>query len=103
MHLLKALFPLGLLVLDSDIILTYSMDCHSHNCLKISFSMECIRVLSSDLANDSKTPGFYSSVEFKLNCKGRNGIYEDGKVLVNIPKELKNHKASGRSLCDITI
>ncbi|CAQ55396.1 hypothetical protein C1A_837 [Wolbachia endosymbiont of Culex quinquefasciatus JHB] len=103
LHLLKALFPLGLLVLDSDIIITYSMDCHSSNCLKLSFSMECIRVLSSDLASDIKTPGFYSSVEFKLNCKGRNVTYEDGKVSLIIPKELKNYKASGRSLCDITI
>ncbi|WP_353281101.1 hypothetical protein [Wolbachia endosymbiont (group B) of Horisme vitalbata] len=103
LHILKALSPFGLLVLDSNIIITYSMDCRDSNCLKLNFSMDCIKVRSSDLVNDIKTPGFYSSVEFKLKCKGRNVTYEDGKVLINIPKELKNYKASGRSLCDITI
>lgn len=102
LHILKALSPFGLLVLDSNIIITYSMDCRDSNCLKLNFSMECIKVRSSDLVNDIKTPGFYSSVEFKLKSKGRSITYEDGKVLINIPKELKNYKASGRSLCDIT-
>uniref|UniRef100_A0A3B0JAW6 Uncharacterized protein n=1 Tax=Wolbachia endosymbiont of Aleurodicus floccissimus TaxID=2152762 RepID=A0A3B0JAW6_9RICK len=103
LHILKALSPFGLLVLDSNIIITYSMDCRDSNCLKLNFSMDCIKVRSSDLVNDIKTPGFYSSVEFKLKSKGRSITYEDGKVLINIPKELKSYKASGRSLCDITI
>lgn len=102
LHILKALSPLGLCVLDSDVIITYSMDCHQSNCLKLSFSMECIKVRSSNLINDIKTPGFYSSVEFKLKCKGRSVTYEDGKVFLTIPKELKNYKASGRNLFDIT-
>ncbi|WP_264377952.1 hypothetical protein [Wolbachia endosymbiont (group B) of Philonthus cognatus] len=65
--------------------------------------MDCIKVRSSDLVNDIKTPNFHSSIKFKLKSKGRSITYEDGKVLINIPKELKNYKASGRSLCDITI
>ncbi|MFT4314038.1 MAG: hypothetical protein AB3P11_02870 [Wolbachia pipientis] len=101
LHILKALSPFGLLVLDSNIIITYSMDCRDSNCLKLNFSMDCIKVRSSDLVNDIKTPGFYSSVEFKLKSKGRSITYEDGKVLINIPKELKSYKASGRSFFDI--
>ncbi len=103
LHILKALSSLGLLMLDSDVMITYSMDCHNSNCLKLSFSMECIKVRSSDLVNDIKTPGFHSSIEFKLKCKGRNVTYEDGKVSLTIPKELKNYKASGRNFFDITI
>ena len=103
LHILKALSPFGLLVLDSNIIITYSMYCRDSNCLKLNFSMDCIKVCSSDLVNDIKTPGFCSSVEFKLKCKGRNVTYEDGKISLTIPKELKNYKVSSRSLCDITI
>ncbi|QJT94068.1 hypothetical protein HGO53_01730 [Wolbachia endosymbiont of Diaphorina citri] len=101
LHILKALSPFGLLVLDSNVIITYSMYCRDSNCLKLNFSMDCIKVCSSDLVNDIKTPGFYSSVEFKLKSKGRSITYEDGKVLITIPKELKNHKASGRNFFDI--
>ncbi|MEC4735034.1 MAG: hypothetical protein O7161_03775 [Wolbachia endosymbiont of Halictus tumulorum] len=103
LHILKALSPFGLLVLDSNIIITYSMDCRDSNCLKFNFSMDCIKVCSINPVNDIKTPNFHSSIKFKLKSKGRSITYEDGKVLINIPKELKNYKASGRSLCDITI
>ncbi|WP_265015284.1 hypothetical protein [Wolbachia endosymbiont (group B) of Camptogramma bilineatum] len=101
LHILKALSPFGLLVLDSSITITYSMDCRDSNCLKFNFSMDCIKVCSSDLVNDIKTPNFHSSIKFKLKSKGRSITYEDGKVLITIPKELKNHKASGRNFFDI--
>ncbi|MCA7010599.1 hypothetical protein [Wolbachia endosymbiont of Tribolium confusum] len=103
LHILKALFPFGLLVLDSSIIITYSMDCRDSNCLKLNFSMDCIKVRSINPVNDIKTPNFHSSIKFKLKSKGRSITYEDGKVLITIPKELKNYKASGRNFFDTTI
>ncbi|MGL9725762.1 MAG: hypothetical protein ACR5KV_03620 [Wolbachia sp.] len=66
------------------------MDCRNSNCLELSFSMECIKLRSSNLVNnDIETPGFHSLVEFKLKSKGKNVTYEDGKVSLTIPKELK--------------
>ncbi|MBR9983814.1 MAG: hypothetical protein MUP48_06260 [Wolbachia endosymbiont of Homalodisca vitripennis] len=101
LRIFRVLSSFDLLMLDSDLTATYSMDCRDSNCLKLNFSMECIKVRSSDLVNDIKTPNFHSSIEFKLKSKGRNITYEDGKVSLTIPKELKNYKASGRNFFDI--
>ncbi|WP_353287966.1 hypothetical protein [Wolbachia endosymbiont (group B) of Gerris lacustris] len=100
-RIFRVLSSFDLLMLDSDLTATYSMDCRDSNCLKLNFSMECIKVRSSDIVNDIKTPNFHSSIEFKLKSKGRNITYEDGKVSLTIPKELKNYKASGRNFFDI--
>lgn len=78
----------------------YIMDCREPNCIKLSFSMKYTKMLNYDDCTYIETPGFCSSAEFKLKCKDENVTYEDGKVLLTIPKELEDYKAGDDGLFD---
>ncbi|MDR0288940.1 MAG: hypothetical protein LBH78_02730 [Rickettsiales bacterium] len=45
----------------------------------------------------------HTSVEFKLKCEGENVTYEEGKVSLTTPKELRNYKVGGKNLFDIIV
>ncbi|WP_369799935.1 hypothetical protein [Wolbachia endosymbiont of Ctenocephalides felis wCfeJ] len=75
------------------------MDCDDSNCLKFSFN-------ASDGIYDNNQNlvcNLHTSVEFKLKCEGENVKYEEGKVSLTIPKELKNYKVSGKNLLDVIV
>ncbi|MCA4773721.1 hypothetical protein [Wolbachia endosymbiont of Mansonella perstans] len=75
------------------------MSCDDPNCLKFNFSTnkgiyESQKGFIYDLQN---------SVEFKLRWEGESVTYEEGKVSLTVPRELKNYKIDGKNLFDITI
>ncbi len=74
------------------------MNCDDPNCLKFNFSMNEGVYRGQDLICD-----LHNSVEFKLKYKDGNVTYEDGKVLLTIPKELKNYKVNDKNLFDIIV
>lgn len=85
----------------------FCIDCYDPDCLKFSFHMESIPVSNTIEYFDTggncllyQVCDLSSSVEFNLKCKGENVTYEDGKVLLTIPKELKDYKAGNDSLLD---
>ncbi|WP_264720094.1 hypothetical protein [Wolbachia endosymbiont (group B) of Eucosma cana] len=75
------------------------ISCEDPNCLKFSFSV------NDGIYNDNKilVCNLQNSVEFKLKCEGENVKYEEGKVSLTIPKELKNYKANDKNLFDVII
>ncbi|MDE5061263.1 MULTISPECIES: hypothetical protein [Wolbachia] len=75
------------------------MNCDDPNCLKFSFSVN-EGVYNSD---GVLVCNLHNSVKFKLKCKDGNVTYEDGKVLLTIPKELKNYKVNDKNLFDIIV
>ncbi|QLK10969.1 hypothetical protein GZ064_06720 [Wolbachia endosymbiont of Diaphorina citri] len=85
----------------------FCMNCNDPDCLEFSFCMESIPVSNTiEYVNAGgncllyKVCDLSSSVEFNLKCKGENVTYEDGKVLLTIPKELEDYKAGDDSLLD---
>ncbi|MFP3015554.1 MAG: hypothetical protein ACEY3B_04555 [Wolbachia sp.] len=98
----SSVFSLESLHLDCNGKRAFRMDCYDPNCLKFSFGMKSIPVLGME--NDfHEVCDLSSLVEFKLKCQDGNVTYEDGKVLLTIPKELKNYKVSGKNLFDIIV
>lgn len=98
----KALVPFDLMASCSERI-SIHMEYNDPNHLRCfsgteSVGVSCFtdryRLLNDELCDLS------SSVEFNLKCKGENVTYEDGKVLLTIPKELENYKAGDDSLLD---
>lgn len=82
---------------------TFRMDCYDPNRLKFSFSMERIPVTDTEIeyfGHFHELCNLSGSVEFKLKYKDGNVTYEDGKVLLTIPKELEDYKAGDDSLLD---
>lgn len=82
---------------------TFRMDCYDPNRLKFSFSMERIPVADTEIeyfGHFHELCNLSGSVEFKLKYKDGNVTYEDGKVLLTIPKELEDYKAGDDSLLD---
>jgi len=75
------------------------MSCYQPDCLKLNFSMKYTNMCDIDMYNEV-TCDLSSSVEFKLKCQNENVTYEDGKVLLTIPKELEAYKAGDDSLLD---
>ena len=75
------------------------ISCEDPNCLKFSFSV------NDGIYNDNGglICDLRNSVEFKLKCEGENVTYEEGKVSLTIPKELKNYKANDKNLFDVII
>ncbi|WP_353288187.1 hypothetical protein [Wolbachia endosymbiont (group B) of Gerris lacustris] len=84
-------------------IIKHNMDCHEPNCLKLSFSVKYTNIVDMDSYGGImciKEHDLCNSVEFNLKYKGENVTYEDGKILLKIPKELENYKAGNDSLLD---
>ncbi|WP_168464055.1 hypothetical protein [Wolbachia endosymbiont of Ctenocephalides felis wCfeT] len=82
----------------------FHISCDDPNCLKFSFSSK----IGIHETNDTGRPvrkicNLSSSVEFTLRCKDGNVEYEEGKVLLIIPKKLENYEQNGKSLKDIII
>lgn len=79
------------------------MSCYQPDCLKLSFSMKCTNMCDIDMYNEVtyiETRDLSSSVEFRQKCQDGGVTYEDGKVLLTIPKELEDYKAGDDSLLD---
>lgn len=93
----SALNPFDLLILGNEREQTIGMDCDKPDCLKFSFSQRTKCVFDNGLIIKCNLS---CSAEFKLKCKDGNVTYEDGKVLLTIPKELKDYKAGDDSLLD---
>lgn len=75
------------------------MSCDDPNCLKFNFSTN--KVIHDD--HKGFICNLQNSVEFKLKCKNGNVTYEEGKVSLTIPKELRNYKVGGKNLFDIIV
>lgn len=102
LHYSEALVPFDLTVSCSERI-SIHMECNDPNHLRCFSGTESVGV--SYFTGEYKRPfnkicDLSSSVEFNLKCKGENVTYEDGKVLLTIPKELKDYKAGNDSLLD---
>ena|GEM_PF-4742117 len=100
----QALRPFGLHVYSfKHLVPSYKericMDCDDSNYLKFSFN-------ASESVHDNNRNLIHSlqnSVEFKLKCEGENVTYEEGKVSLTIPRELKNYKVDDKNLFDIIV
>lgn len=77
-----------------------NIECHDPNYFKYTFSRENEGIRHFD---GTKIYDLRSSVEFKLKFQDGNVTYEDGKVSLTIPKELKNYKVNGKNLFDIIV
>ncbi|WP_395461057.1 hypothetical protein [Wolbachia endosymbiont (group B) of Ablattaria laevigata] len=97
----EALKPCDLMASCSERI-SIHMECNDPNYLRCFSSTENVRVSYS-------TDGYMSldelcnlsgSVEFKLKYKDGNVTYEDGKVLLTIPKALEDYRAGNDNLLD---
>ncbi|KLT22833.1 hypothetical protein wVul_0036 [Wolbachia endosymbiont of Armadillidium vulgare str. wVulC] len=78
------------------------MECNDPNYLRCFSSTENVRVLYSTdgCMSLDELCDLSSSIEFQLQFKDGNVTYEDGKVLLTIPKELEDYKAGDDSLLD---
>lgn len=79
------------------------MNCCQPDRLKLSFSMKYTNMCDIDMYNEIpyiETCDLCSSAEFQLQFKDGNVTYEDGKILLTIPKELENYKAGDDNLLD---
>ncbi|MFT4314950.1 MAG: hypothetical protein AB3P11_07915 [Wolbachia pipientis] len=102
LHYSEALVPFDLKASCSERI-SIDMECNDPNHLRCFSGTESVGV--SYFTGECKRPfnkicDLSSSVEFNLKCKGENVTYEDGEVLLTIPKELKDYKAGDDSLLD---
>lgn len=102
LHYSEALVPFDLTASCSERI-SIHMECNDPNHLRCFSGTESVGV--SYFTGEYRRPfnkicDLSSSVEFNLKCKGENVTYEDGKVLLTIPKELKDYKAGNDSLLD---
>ncbi|MGL9718210.1 MAG: hypothetical protein ACR5K9_06025 [Wolbachia sp.] len=78
----------------------HNMDCREPDCLRLSVSTEHTNIYDTYNSTYIKIPGFYISAEFQLKFKDENVTYEDGKILLTIPKELENYKAGDDKFLD---
>ncbi|RDD35468.1 hypothetical protein Wcon_00373 [Wolbachia endosymbiont of Cylisticus convexus] len=93
----SALNPFGLLILDNENERRIVVDCNKPDCLECSFSYRTKYVYDDHLIIKCNLS---CSAEFQLQFKDGNVTYEDGKVLLTIPKELEDYKAGDDSLLD---
>ncbi|QOD38182.1 hypothetical protein [Candidatus Wolbachia massiliensis] len=95
----KALLPFDLLILSSESEQRTHIDCDKPDCLKFSFSYRTKYVCNVHDPLPVKC-NLCCSAEFQLKCKDGNVTYEDGKVLLTIPKELEDYRAGDDNLLD---
>ena len=94
----KVLDPFDLLASCSERI-SIHMECNDPNHLRCFSNKVDIGLLLFSEAIQLPY-NLCSSVEFEMKYKNGNVTYEDGKVLLKIPKELEDYKAGDDSLLD---